>query len=225
MPFIAAMKTHQDAGVCLAGKESEKREQTWITGPGGGVANAVIFLRPPAGKYFELKDEDKKRTDKKEIDQPHCAFVPHVQATYPSYWDGKELQPSGQELIIKNNAPFNHNTNWKGTPTKNPGGNVNLTPGKSLSLKLEPESQPVQLACDIHPWMRARVWVFDHPYFDVTKEDGTFEIKNVPTGVELAVVAWHEAAGPTGFFHGGKDGTKQTFKSGDNPLDLKVAAK
>ena len=37
------------------------------------------------------------------------------------------------------------------------------------------------------------VWSFDHPYFDVTKDDGNFEIKNVPNDVALEVIAWHES--------------------------------
>jgi hypothetical protein len=223
MEEIATIKSHNDKAYCLAGQDFEKREQTWIIGPDNGVANVVISLKPPAGKYFVLKDDDKKRTDKVIVDQPHCAFIPHVSATYPSYWDGKEQQPSGEELVIKNDAPFNHNTNWAGNPSKNPRGNVNLTSGKELPLKLVPDSTPVQLSCDIHPWMRARVWVFDHPYFAVTKEDGRFEIKNVPTGVELGLVAWHEAKD---FFNGGKEGKKQKFNPGENKVgDLTISAK
>jgi hypothetical protein len=220
--IIEKMATHNDHAGCLAGTDVEKMEQKWIIGKDDGVANVVISLKPPAGKYFELKEEDKKRTDKKEIDQPHCAFVPHVTATYPTYWNGKEEVPSGQTFVVKNSAPFNHNTNWKGDPLKNPAGNVTLKSKEEMPLKLIPESKPIQLSCDIHPWMYARVWAFDHPYFAVTEPDGKFEIKNVPTGVELGVVAWHEA---TEFFYGGKDGTKQKFNPGDNTVDLKISAK
>ena len=59
--------------------------------------------------------------------------------------------------------------------------------------------------------------LFDHPYAAVTKEDGTFEIKNVPTDVKLKVVAWHEGPGKN-FYD--KD---ETVKKGETKeLDLKV---
>jgi hypothetical protein len=37
--------------------------------------------------------------------------------------------------------------------------------------------------------------VFDHPYFAVTKPDGTYEIAKVPTGAEVEIVYWHEDLG------------------------------
>ena len=36
--------------------------------------------------------------------------------------------------------------------------------------------------CDIHPWMKAKFFVFDHPYFAITASDGTFQIPDVPHG-------------------------------------------
>ncbi len=148
--------------------------------------------------------------------------MPHIVATYPSYWDGKELKSSGQNFLVKNSAPVNHNTAVIGDPLKNPGGNQTLPSGGDMKLSLVPESKPIQVSCSIHPWMNARIWAFDNPYYAVTDADGKFEIKNVPTGVELSVVAWHEAVD---YFNGGKDGKKQKFNSGNNTLDLSVAAK
>ena len=52
--------------------------------------------------------------------------------------------------------------------------------------------QLLSLKCNIHQWMTGYVWAFDHPYAVVTGEDGTYEIKNVPAGTELTIVAWHE---------------------------------
>jgi plastocyanin len=42
---------------------------------------------------------------------------------------------------------------------------------------------PVELSCDIHPWMAAWVYVFDHDTFAVTGADGTFHIEGVATGL------------------------------------------
>jgi hypothetical protein len=43
--------------------------------------------------------------------------------------------------------------------------------------------------------MAARLFVFDHPYYAITKADGTYEIPLVPAGAEISVFAWHEGQG------------------------------
>ena len=49
----------------------------------------------------------------------------------------------------------------------------------------------VELTCGAHPWTRAYVAVFDHPYFAVTTRDGGFELDSVPPGTYTLKV-WHE---------------------------------
>src|SRR5262249_4699131 len=98
--------------------------------------------------------------------------------------------------------------------------------------KLNPDSLPVSFNCDFHKWMSAKAWVFDHPYADVSSDGrdkrdfGTFEIKNVPTGVEVFVVAWHEAANPNYLLPEGKgsgQGQAITLKDGETKeLTIKV---
>ena len=50
------------------------------------------------------------------------------------------------------------------------------------------------MKCNIHPWMKAYIAVFAHPYFAVTAADGSFDLKNVPPGT-YTLVAWHELYG------------------------------
>ncbi|HMJ65727.1 MAG TPA: hypothetical protein VK615_10275, partial [Candidatus Binatia bacterium] len=45
-----------------------------------------------------------------------------------------------------------------------------------------PRRRPIQLTCDIHPWMRGWIHVFDHPRFAVTDKRGMFRIPPVPPG-------------------------------------------
>jgi hypothetical protein len=52
----------------------------------------------------------------------------------------------------------------------------------------------VPFKCDVHGWMNAYVGVLDHPYFAVTKTDGTFSIPNLPPGT-YTLAAWHERLG------------------------------
>ena len=62
--------------------------------------------------------------------------------------------------------------------------------------------RPVVIECNIHPWMKGWVRVFDHPYFAVTDADGKFEIKNAPAG-KYNIVMWQEGQG---WVNGGKTG-------------------
>lgn len=52
----------------------------------------------------------------------------------------------------------------------------------------------LELTCDFHPWTRAFVAVFDHPYFQTTGTDGTFSLDSVPPG-HYHIAAWHERFG------------------------------
>ena len=49
----------------------------------------------------------------------------------------------------------------------------------------------IPIGCDVHPWMRAYVSVVAHPYFAVTRSDGTFEINDVPPG-DYEIEVLHE---------------------------------
>jgi hypothetical protein len=42
--------------------------------------------------------------------------------------------------------------------------------------------------------MRGYIAVFKHPYFVVTKDDGTFDLPNLPPGT-YTIKAWHEKLG------------------------------
>jgi hypothetical protein len=172
-------------------------DQTWIIGKDKGVANVLILLKVPADSYFEPSDADKNRAKEKVvIDQPCCAFEPHVVALFPSYFDGTKLMPTGQVLQAKNSAKFLHNVKILGDERKGNGlPSKSLAPGGSVEFKLAPEDGPIEVVCDVHPWMKAKLFAYDHPYAVVTGMDGTFEMKNVPIGTKLSVEFWHEAKG------------------------------
>src|SRR5438046_3184583 len=50
-----------------------------------------------------------------------------------------------------------------------------------------------RVKCDVHPWMSAYIGVFVHPYFAVSKEDGTYKIptKGLADG-DYTLTFWHE---------------------------------
>jgi hypothetical protein len=227
------MEEHKDKDHCLMGSPEELLDQTWIIGgKHNGVANVCIFLKAPEGKYFKTAEEDKKVKNTVELRQPHCAFMPHVVALYPVYYDGKEYQKTGQDFKVLNDAKVPHNTKVAGDPAKNEPINPTIPPGKdSGPLVLNPQATPLSINCSFHTWMSGYAWVFDNPYHAVTRgegekdkpeEFGKFKIDRVPAGVEVTVIAWHPGAGESGYIWG-RDGKKMTCKANEKtPLDFKI---
>jgi hypothetical protein len=216
--FIEAMSKHENKATCLAGDDVEKNDQKWIVNKSNkGVANVVVWLEPPAGKFFKLSDADKKRTDEVSLHQPHCAFIPHVVALFPEYKEGDKLVKTGQIFVAYNDAGVNHNTRVAGNELKNPQKSVTIPPKGKHEFPIKYQGQsPIKIGCDIHSWMNALALTFDNPYHAVTDQDGNFKIENVPSGVELTVVAWHEVPGKF-------KTAKETFKAGDNTFSPKVS--
>src|SRR5439155_26840955 len=128
-----------------------------------GVKNVVIWLRAPAGKFFDLPpDQQKPAEPQVMIHQPFCAFEPHVELAFPSFFDAqaKAQKKTGQELIVDNTAQFTHNTNY--TPTNvrlDDGDNKQLAPGNTLKIGLFDKQTDragnediILLQCNIHTW-------------------------------------------------------------------------
>jgi hypothetical protein len=237
-----------DKPTCLAGTPEEKTEQTYRIGANKQVGNVFVWLLPP-DKTTYFKIDEKQIAEAKAhpvvIDQPHCAFLPHVAVLFPMYPDPKkpkELLETGQTLVVENGAPISHNTHWSSTNGDQASGNQIIPSKGTLPIKgVIPDNQrPLGITCDIHKWMDAHVWAFDHPYATVSKSDtapkeqnvkpedpsfGTYEIKGVPVsaGAKLRIVAWHEK---NGFItKDGNKGEEIDLKEGDNTHDFEMEVK
>jgi hypothetical protein len=247
------MAVHPDRVHLLKADARATGQQTWIVGKKGEVANVVIWLQPPPGFFFPMPPQKKSwgfffpmPPEKKSwpaeviLDAPGAAFVPHVLALFPVYRDSASgaMVSSGQVFKIRNSAPFASNFNWRGDPLKNPDGSLTLPKNEGAqppmrALSFREQASPISFADDIHKWVSAKVWVFAHPYAAVTKghrsgddprQWGTYEIRDVPAGVDLYLVAWHEAAAGGGFFlPEGRAGRKIHLKDGETrTIDLRV---
>jgi hypothetical protein len=206
---------------CLAGaSDAEKAALGWVVNPKNkGVKNVFVWLAPGDNAYFKLSDADKKPAKATvEIDQPHCAFEPHCAVAFTTFFDGTKQVPTGQTVIFKNGSKnIAHNTNFK--LSKGGGNNITLQPGETLVAKEINKPDDVSVECNIHTWMRAHIRNFEHPFATVTDEDGNYEIKNVPTGVPVRLITFHEEAK---FGEGGNKGKEVTLKEGDNTEDFKI---
>ena len=146
-----------------------------------GVAYGFAYLVKPKGANPEAVKALLAKQPKVELDQKNCEFLPYVLAIHQD-----------QTLVIKSSDPVNHNVRY--AAFTNAAFNQILAPKGELEVKLVAERRPIVVACDIHSWMKAYLMVFDHPFFAVTGEDGSFEIKGVPAG-EQNLVVWQEKVG------------------------------
>jgi len=182
----------KDQEHCLSKGDIFKEE--FVVGKSGGVKNVFVWLQDPDNPKAKLPIHPSlKEPRHKEvvIDQPCCKFEPRCVALR-----------EGQILIGKNSSPIAHNMKWSGEPDVNDGDNKLIPAGAKIEIDLKASLKPVIVECNIHPWMKGWVRIFNHPYFAVTDADGKFEIKNAPAG-KYNLVMWHEGVG---WVNGGKMG-------------------
>ena len=196
MGELPGLLLHGDATVCLAGGPDETHEQTWVVDGGSrGVANVVVWVSPPPKQFFK-KPADEKAWKDKEVDQPHCAFKPHVVLLYPEYYDpaSSNRVPTGQKLVVMNTAPIAHNIRVAGNSQINSSKGGKVDPhSRYVFDSIRVDKQALSMNCDIHKWMNGYAYTLDHPYGAVTDAQGHFKIENVPAGSEVTIQAWHEA--------------------------------
>ena len=165
-------------GGCGVDPNEPALTETWIV-DGGRLANALVWLEnPPPTSAADAPIPPAPET----IRQRGCVFRPHVIGLR-----------AGQELAVWNDDRARHNV--RAIPRANREFNATQEPGAApLEVRFAEPEVAIALVCDLHPWMRAWVGVFDHPYFAVTGADGRFVWSALPAG-EYRVRAWHEALG------------------------------
>ena len=116
------------------------------------------------------------------FDQQGCTYHPHVLGMMV-----------GQKLEIKNSDPTLHNVHSLAKNTK--GFNVaQPKQGMKMQQSFEKPEVMVKIKCEVHNWMSAYIGVLDNPFFAVSNDKGSFEIKNLPAGT-YELEAWHEKFG------------------------------
>jgi hypothetical protein len=165
--------TNADPSCGKAGLQSEEI----VLNSDGTLKNVFIYVKQGLeGKTFETSKE------KVVLDQQGCRYTPHV--------FGLGIN---QALEIRNSDSTLHNVHAR--PKESKPFNLGMPiKGMKLDRKFDKPEVMVKFKCDVHPWMTAYAGVLDHPFYAVSGDSGTFEIKDLPPG-KYTLEAWHEKLG------------------------------
>ena len=168
-----------------------------VLGTGNTMGNVLVYVSKgvPAGKTYPAPQTPVT------LDQNGCMYVPHVQGIMV-----------GQPYKILNSDGILHNIH--SLPKVNPSFNKPMPPTLKETTTSFAKPEPVfEIKCDVHPWMRAYIGVFTHPFFAATKADGKFTISGLDPGT-YEITAWHERLGvqTASITVGASDTKSQNFK-------------
>jgi hypothetical protein len=145
----------------------------------GKLANVVVYAR--SGDSLSTYSFERPST-KVILEHKACQYVPRVLGMLPE-----------QTLKILNSDPTTHNTHP--TPKNNREWNQSQPPGGDPIEQHFPLPELfIPIRDNQHPWEKAYVGVFSHPFFSVSATDGTYKITGLPAG-QYTIVAWHEKYG------------------------------
>jgi len=140
----------------------------------GYLAEAVVAL---TGSKIKRNAPKPPASAKWVVDQENFRFVPEISAIRV-----------GDTVTFTNSDPETHNVNASSGLDR---FNINIGRGQEHAQSFRHSGgirRPVRLGCVFHSGMRCWIFVFAHPYYQITKADGRFCIEDVPPGkYELAM--------------------------------------
>ena len=163
---------------CLAALRGPIYDESMLVNEDGTLQNVVVSVSAglPPGARFPIPP------DPVVLDQKYCTFEPHVVAAMV-----------GQEMLLRNSDRLLHSSHSMDSDAT-PLFNFALPTVGQRRIEPFQAVETFKVKCDLHPWMSAWVRVLPNPYFDVTRTDGTFTIRDLPPGA-YRLKAWHELLG------------------------------
>ncbi len=131
----------------------------------GELAEAVVALRAKA------VNDAGREPQTIVIDQQNFQFTPET-----------VVIRRGDAIKFTNEAPTTHNVQTSGEIAN---FNFNMPGGSEHVERFNRAGgirQPAQIGCVFHSAMRAWIFVFDHPWYQITSANGKFRLSDVPPG-------------------------------------------
>jgi plastocyanin len=144
----------------------------------GKLANVLLYL---TSETLLLNSEYQPPSSPVVLERKQCRFEPRVLGIQ-----------TGQALEVINRDATQHNLHP--VPKLNREWNLTQNPFTQLVKKFDRPELVIPVKCNQHPWEKAYISVFNHPFFAVTDAQGNYAIDNVPPG-SYKVTAWHEKLG------------------------------
>ncbi|HYP07827.1 MAG TPA: DUF2012 domain-containing protein [Bryobacteraceae bacterium] len=162
---------------CVKLNKSGLYDNSLVVNKDGSLENVFVYIK--SGLAGEAKNLPSEAVV---LDQRGCQFAPRVLAVRAK-----------QQIKITNSDPVTHNVHP--IAKMNREWNQSQAPGDpALERRFVRPEVMIRVKCNVHSWMRSWIAVMDHPYFAITKADGSFSIPNVPPG-DYTLEAWHEKLG------------------------------
>lgn len=166
--------------ICEMKHEEPARTEWLMAGEKGELKNVFVYVKSGLGdRTYPVPQKPDT------INQSGCVYHPHVLGVQ-----------AGQPIEILNSDGTLHNVHALPREPGNDKFNEAMPAArKKITKVFEVPEVMVRIKCDVHPWMGAFVGVVNHPFYDVTAEDGSFEIVDLPPGT-YTLEAWHERLPP-----------------------------
>jgi plastocyanin len=141
--------------------------------------NIAVYIDAVPGKKFDTPVQHVS------VDQRNLKFIPETIVIL-----------RGTTVDFLNSDQVSHNVYW---PSINGDKRLHhsltiVSPGQKKSFQFD-NLGSAQLLCNLHPDMVGYIVVVPTPYFALTSSDGTFTIKNVPSGT-YTLKTWSEDGKP-----------------------------
>jgi len=176
IPPSRPVKMDADPG-CAKKHDSPPPSEMLVMGENNTMANVFVRVKAglPGGSY-------PIPAAPAVLNQDGCRYVPHVLGVM-----------QGQTVKILNSDGLLHNVH--ALPKVNKAFNMAMPATRTeAEVTFDQQEEMFKIKCDVHPWMGAYVQVMAHPFFDVTADDGRFELRGLPAG-SYEIEVWHERLG------------------------------
>jgi len=160
--------------------------------------NIAVYIDAIPGKKFDHPVQHAS------VDQRSLIFAPHtlvvLQGTTVDFLNSDNVAHNVYWPSINGEKRFRHNLTI-------------VSPSQNKSFEFD-NLGVAQILCNLHPDMIGYIVVVPTPYFALTRNDGTFSIKDVPPGT-YTLKTWSEDGKPT----------TQTISAADAPTSVELIVK